>query len=82
MITCYFFKLLRKSLLQGGHCFGERIRFVVFEDLSAVVQRSSDNPETFLVADLDRAIVVHPFGDRRENRLDLRLFGSRLDRSG
>jgi hypothetical protein len=68
--------------LQDGHRLGQSVGPVVLEVEPAVTDRPDDEPEVLLVADLDITAAPDIPGDKRKQRFDLRLGGTRLDHVG
>src|SRR5207245_10895097 len=56
---------LPRPLLHSGHRLGQRVRLVVLDNQSAVVQRPDHEAEALLVANLDMP-VPDPLGDGGE----------------
>jgi hypothetical protein len=79
LLDPFSLEILGQPLLQRPHRLGQRVRLVVLEDQTAVVQRPHHETEHFLVADLDVAVASDPLGDGGEQLLDARLLPGRLD---
>jgi len=48
-----------------------RLRFILLENLPAIVERPNDEAETFLVTDLNVAVASNPLSDGRVEPFDL-----------
>ena len=62
-----------QPVFQSRHRFRKRVGLVVLEDLPAVIDRSDDEPESVLIANLDVTVLLDPFSDGREQPFDVRL---------
>src|SRR5262245_39984923 len=67
---------------QHRHRLSQRLRGVVLEVQPAVADRTRHEADALLVPDLDVPVAPDILGDRREHRLDLRLFGGRPEHPG